>query len=105
MLYVILAIASVAASAGIMLAAYGKSGLKYRKGTGANDYVTAVMMAVLVFFWALDLINFVNAPAESSSMTYIFVFGAPILLIVWVIFNRSKLSKEMKSPPKPYKKK
>ena len=104
MKYVIMAIVSIAAAAGLMLAAYGKEGLKYRKEGGANDYITAVLMAVLVFFWGQDLINFINSPAESSTMTYVFVFGAPILLLIWIFSNRSKISKEMKAPPKPYKK-
>lgn len=104
MKHVILIIIAIAAAAGIMLAAYGKKGLKYRKESGANDYVTAVMMAALIYFWALDLINFIYATEAASALTYLFVFGAPVLLIIWVFFNRSKISKEMKAPPKPYKK-
>ncbi|MBQ8831219.1 MAG: hypothetical protein IJ017_06440 [Oscillospiraceae bacterium] len=104
MKYVILIIVSLAAAVGIMLAAYGKKGLQYRKEEGANDIVTAIMMAVIIFFWGLDLIGFITATESVSSMTYIFVFGAPVLLIVWILYSRFKIKQEMAAPPKPYKK-
>jgi len=102
--YVIIIIIALAAAVGIMFAAYGKKGLQYRKEQGANDIVTAVMMAVIVFFWALDLLNFIAATEAVASMTYVFVFGAPILLIIWILYSRVKIKQEMAAPPKPYKK-
>lgn len=104
MKHVILIIIAIAAAAGIMLAAYGKKGLKYRREQGANDYITAVMMAVIVYFWGIDLLNYIQDPAGSNALTVVFVFGAPILLIIWAVYNRSKIKQEMKAPPKPYKK-
>ena len=104
MKYVIIIIIALAAAVGIMFAAYGKKGLQYRKEQGANDIVTAVMIAVIVLFWALDLLNFIAATEAVDSMTYVFVFGAPILLIIWILYSRVKIKQEMAAPPKPYKK-
>ena len=105
MKYVIIAIIAIAAAAGIMLAAYGKNGLKYRKDNGATDIVTAVLMAVIVFFWGLDLFNYIASPDTAEALTVLFVFGAPILLVIWIFYNRNKLKQEMaakrkKSPRK-----
>ena len=100
MKYFILIVVALAASAGIMLGAYGKKGLKYRKENGANDIITAVLIAVMVFFWGLDLVNYITSPAAADSLTTIFVYGAPILLIVWLFYNRNKLKQEMSSKGK-----
>ena len=100
MKYFILIVIAIAVTVGIMLGAYGKKGLKYRKENGANDIITAVLMAVMVFFWGLDLINYIASPANADSLTTLFVFGAPVLLIVWLFYNRNKLKQEMASKSK-----
>lgn len=104
MKYVIMIIIALAAAVGVMLASYGKKGLKYRKENGANDIVTAVMMAVIVFFWELDLLTYITAKDSANGMTYLFVFGAPILLVIWVFYSRHKIKQEMSAPARPYKK-
>ena len=100
MKYVITAIIAIAAAAGIMLAAYGKDGLKYRKDNGAKDAVTAVLLAVLIFFWGFDLLSYIASPENSDSLTVLFAFGAPILLVIWIFYNRNKIKQEMNSKHK-----
>ena len=104
MIHVIMIIIALAAAFGIMLLAYSKDGLKYRKEEGANDYVTGFMMAVIIYFWGMDLRTFITGSAEISPLSYIFVFGAPILLAVWAIYTRVKIKQQMNEPPKPHKK-
>ena len=104
MIHVIMIIIALAAAFGIMLLAYSKDGLKYRKEEGANDYVTGFMMAVIIYFWGMDLRTFITGSAETSALTYLFVFGAPILLAVWAVYTRIKTKQQMNEPPKPHKK-
>lgn len=101
MIYVIMIIIAVAAGIGIMLLAYTKKGLKFRKEQGANDYITTFMMALIVFFWGMDLISLIEHTAVNTTFTYVFVVGAPVLMIIWGIYTRIKIKEQMAAPPKP----
>lgn len=98
--HVIMIIIALAAAFGIMLLVYTKKGLLYRKEQGSNDIVTGVLIAVIVYFWESDLIAFIKN-TQQSALTYLFVFGAPILIIIWAVYTRIKLKEQMKAPKKP----
>ena len=100
MKHVIMIIIAAAAAVGIMFLAYTKKGLKVRKEQGANDYVTGIMMAVIVYFWGMDLLTVINGTAVNLTFTYVFVIGAPVLLIGWIIYTRVKIKELMANPVK-----
>ena len=103
MIHVIQIIIALAAAFGIMLLVYTKNGLKKRKEDGSNDIVTGILIAVMVYFWETDLINFIKDP-QQSALTYLFVFGAPILIIIWSVYTRIRLKELAKAPKKNGKK-
>lgn len=102
MKHVIIIIISIAAAAGLMFLAYTKKGLKFRKEQGANDYVTGVMMAIIVYFWGMDLLSLISGAGEKQAFTYIFVIGAPVLLVGWIIYTRFKIKEQMAEPKKSH---
>lgn len=102
---IIMIIIAVAAAFGIILLAYTKEGIKFRKDGGANDYITGLMMAIIVYFWETDLIAFITGKTDVSALSYLFVFGAPVLLAIWAIYTRKKVKEQLKNAIKEKKRK
>lgn len=100
MIYVGLIIVALAAAVGVMLLAYSKEGLKFRKEQGANDYVTGFMLAVMIFFWGYDIYTLIIGTAKSPAYSWVFVVGGPILLIIWALYTRVKTKQLMTAPHK-----